>query len=239
VAEVRELPVEPPRLALTRLPPARRTLLEAFAGEILAHYPKGRRMVAVDGMSGSGKTTFADDLALALRARDETVFRASADDFHRPKADRYQRGRFSAEGYYRDAFDTATMRRVLLDPFRMGGDTGFVLAAFDLERDAPLVQEWTTGPADAILLVDGVFLQRPELRGLWNYTIWLDVPEDVGVRRIGERDGTDLDPATELNRRHFGAQELYRGEVDPPAAASAIVDARDLDLPRRIFADSC
>jgi uridine kinase len=239
VSESRDLPAESPALALTRLAPARRTALEALAGEILAHYPRGRRTVAVDGVSGSGKTTFADDLTLALRARDQVVFRAEADAFHLPTSERHRAAPFSAEAYYRGSFDTETLRRVLLDPFRMGGSTGFVLAIFDLERSAPLVQEWTTGPEDAILVVDGMFLQRPELRGVWNYTIWLDVAGDVGVRRRGERDGTDSDPASDRNRRDLDAQELYRAEADPVRSASAIIDVRDLDAPKRSFRDSC
>ena len=227
------MPVEPPALALTRLPLVRRRLLEGLAGEIVDGPVLGRRLVGVDGMSGAGKTTFADDLALALRARGTTVFRASLDDFHRPRADRYRLGRLSPEGYYRDAFDLGTARRVLLDPFRMGGSAGFQLAAFDLERDAPVESAWTTGPADAVLVVDGVFLQRPELRDEWTITVWLDVPDEVGVRRSGDRDGTDLDPASAFNRRYLGAQELYRAEADPIAGATVVVDARDLDAPVR------
>jgi len=227
------MPVEPPGLALTRLPPVRRAVVEELAGEIVGGPVLGRRLVAVDGMSGSGKTRFADDLALALRARGTVVFRASLDDFHRPRAERYRLGRSSPEGYYRDAFDLRTARRVLLDPFRMGGSAGFQLAAFDLERDVPYESAWTTGPADAVLVVDGVFLQRPELRDEWTYTVWLDVPDEVGVRRSGRRDGTDLDPASEFNRRYLGAQELYRAEADPVAGAAAVLDVRDLDAPHR------
>ena len=227
------MPVEPPALALTRLPAARRAVVEALAGEIVDGVVLGRRLVAVDGMSGAGKTTFGDDLALALRARGTVVFRASLDDFHRPRVERYRRGRLSPEGYYRDAFDLVTARRVLLDPFRMGGSTGFQLAAFDLERDAPVESAWVTGPADAVLVVDGVFLQRPELRDRWTFSIWLDVPDELGVRRSGERDGTDLDPASEFNRRYLGAQELYRAEVDPLGAADAVIDLREFDSPRR------
>ena len=70
------------------------------------------------------------------------VYRASIDGFHRPRAERYVRGRTSAEGYYRDSYDYATFRRALLDPFRDGaqtaGATGFQLAAFDVLRDSPV-----------------------------------------------------------------------------------------------------
>jgi uridine kinase len=225
--------METPALALTRLPAARRAVLAGLADEIVGGGVLGRRLVGVDGMSGAGKTTFADDLALALRARGAVVFRASLDDFHRPRAERYRLGRTSPEGYYRDAFDLRTARRVLLDPFRLGGSAGFQLAAFDLERDAPRESAWTTGPADAVLVVDGVFLQRPELRDEWTLTVWLDVPAELGVRRSGERDGTDIDPASAFNRRYLGAQELYRAEVDP-AAATVVLDVRDLDAPVRV-----
>jgi uridine kinase len=115
----------------------------------------------------------------------------------------------------------------------MGGSTGFQLAAFDLERDAPTESDWTSGPADAVLIVDGVFLQRPELRDLWTFTVWLDVPDELGVLRSGERDGTDLDPASEFNRRYLGAQELYRTEADPVGGADAVIELREPDAPQR------
>ena len=48
------------------------------------------------------------------------VFRASIDGFHRPRAERYARGRDSPEGFYRDSFDYSLFRRVLVEPFRDG-----------------------------------------------------------------------------------------------------------------------
>ncbi|MGN6325519.1 uridine kinase [Pseudolysinimonas sp.] len=228
------MPAEPPALALARLPAARRRVLEEIAADIVASGVQGRRTVAIDGMSGSGKTTFADHLAIALRARDVVTFRASLDDFLNPRAIRYRRGRHSAEGYYRDAYDLGTIRRVLLDPFRLGGSAGFVLAAFDQARDAPRTTEWTSAPVDAVLVVDGVLIQRPELRDAWDFVVWLDASEDVGLLRSGTRDGTDPDPASPYNRRYLGAQELYRAEVDPVAGADVVLDARDLDALRRI-----
>ncbi|MEO8528303.1 MAG: uridine kinase, partial [Pseudolysinimonas sp.] len=149
----------------SQLAPARREVLESLVAEFAHNYAKGRTTLAVDGPDGAGKTRFADDLALAFRRVGFEVFRASVDNFHRPRALRYVAGRFSPEGYYRDAFDYSLFRRVLLEPFRMAGSTGFVLAGFDLARDAAIEPVWTTGEADAILLVDGVFLNRPELHG--------------------------------------------------------------------------
>lgn len=218
---------------------ARRELLESLVREFAQQYGKGRRILAVDGPDGAGKTTFADHLAVAFERAGFTAYRASIDDFHHPREHRYRAGRYSAEGYYRDAFDYSLFRRVLVEPFRMGGSTGFVLEAFDLDRDAPIEPKWITGPADAVLIVDGVFLQRPELRGIWNFSIWLDADAEVRQQRMIERDGADPDPDAESNRRYSDAQRRYVRDAAPNAAASAIVDNTDPDAPKRRYADYC
>jgi chloramphenicol 3-O-phosphotransferase len=57
-------------------------------------------VVAVDGVTAAGKTTFADEL-VALMA--PPVVRISLDDFHRPEAERHARGQ-GPESYYHDTF---------------------------------------------------------------------------------------------------------------------------------------
>lgn len=56
--------------------------------------------IAIDGRTASGKTTLADELAALLQGQGRSVIRTSIDGFHRPRAERYARGRHSAEGYY-------------------------------------------------------------------------------------------------------------------------------------------
>jgi uridine kinase len=196
----------------------------------------GRIIVAVDGLDGAGKTVFADGLAEVFAETGDAVFRAGIDGFHRPRSERYLRGRHSPEGFYRDSFDYATFRRVLIDPFRDGaqtaGTTGFQLAAFDVVRDAPVESQWVTAPLDAVLVVDGVFLHRPQLRDLWDWSIWLDVPFDVSYARMALRDGCDPDPDAPSNARYRQGQEVYLREARPREAASVIVDNVDLAHPR-------
>lgn len=219
------------------------TLLRGLRDEVRQHNRGGRILIAVDGIDGAGKTVFADALADVFAEDGSAVFRASIDDFHRPRIERYARGRTSPEGFYRDSYDYATFRRVLIDPFREGtqtaGTTGFQLAAFDVARDTPVESAWTTAPRDAVLIVDGIFLHRPELRGLWNWSVWLDAPIDVAAQRLALRDGTDPNPSAPSNKRYRDGQELYLKEAEPRTAASAIVDNTDLAHPQRVFADYC
>jgi len=219
------------------LSPVRQQLLEDLVTEFGRLYGKGRTMLAVDGPDAAGKSTFADHLAAAFERAGRTAFRASIDGFQRPREERYRAGRLSPEGYYRDAFDYSLFRRVLIEPFRLGGSTGFVLEAFDLERDAPIEPKWITGPADAVLILDGVFLNRRELKGLWHYSVWVDAEPEVRAARLQERDG--IEPGSELAERYEGGQRLYVRDAAPNAAASAIVDNTDADAPKRRYADYC
>lgn len=215
------------------------TLQRELRDEVRQHYRAGRIILAVDGIEGAGKTAFADGLADVFAEDGAAVFRASMDGFHRPREERHARGRTSPEGYYRDSFDDATFRRVLIDPFRTGAGAGFQLSAFDLARDVPLESDWVTAPRDAVLIVDGVFLHRPELRGLWNWSVWLEVPFAVASARLALRDGSDSDPDARSHARYRGGQELYLRDANPRAAASAIVENSDPAHPVRIFGDYC
>jgi uridine kinase len=212
------------------------TLWRGLRDRVRRQNAGGRVIVAVDGVDGAGKTVFADGLAEVFAETGDAVFRASIDGFHRPRSERYLRGRTSPEGFYRDSFDYATFRRVLIDPFRDGAQTaattGFQLAAFDVVRDAPVESQWVTAPLDAVLVVDGIFLHRPELRDLWDWSMWLEVPLEVSYARMALRDGSDPDPDAPANARYRQGQEIYLREARPREAASVIVDNADLAHPR-------
>ena len=191
--------------------------------------------VAVDGRTASGKTTFADALAAAIEERGRTVIRASVDGFHRPRIDRHRQGRFSPDGYYEDARDLEALRRLLLDPLGPGGDRRFARVSFDLERDVPIAPVLERAPEDAVLIVDGTFLQRPELNGAWDFTIFLDVPAQEARRRGVERDAIGLgghESALELYRLRYGpAFDRYQQECQPAEKADVIVGDAFLQAP--------
>lgn len=217
------------------------TLWRDLRDRVRRQTPAGRVIVAVDGLDGAGKTVFADGLAEVFAETGDAVFRASIDGFHRPRSERYVRGRRSPEGFYRDSYDYPTFRRVLIDPFRDGaqtaGATGFQLAAFDVVRDAPVESQWVTAPLDAVLVVDGIFLHRPLLRDLWDWSVWLDVPFETSFARMARRDGSDPDPDATSNARYRQGQQLYLDEAQPREAASVIVDNTDLSRPRIVGHD--
>jgi uridine kinase len=170
----------------------RAAALEELASLILGINQSSPTRVAIDGRTASGKTTLADELSKILSVKGRNVIRTSIDGFHRPKIERYARGRFSAEGYYYDARDLQAINTLLLSPLGPDGDRLYRTASFDLDKDEPIEQRPHLAANNAILLVDGTFLQRPELRDGWDLTIFVETSEQVSEQRGIHRDASHL-----------------------------------------------
>ena len=209
---------------------ARRAVIEQVADAILAR-PHVRR-VAVDGTDGAGKTCFAVELAHELMARNLPVVRASVDGFHHPRATRYRRGRRSPLGFFEDSYDYAALRRRLLDPFGAAGSGCFRRAVHDVDSDEAIEDNDEFAPPGTLLVIDGIFLLREELRAVWDYSIFLDVAFAVSIPRGAARDGHDPDSASDANRRYVEGQRIYFERATPSARASIVIDNNDLDAPR-------
>jgi uridine kinase len=215
-------------------PPAGRRgeVLRELAARLVGLRPEGRAVVALDGVDGAGKTVLGHELA-TLVAPHREVHRVSVDGFHRPAEVRYARGR-TAETFYRDQYDHDTIRGRLVEPFRAGEP--WLRAVHDVEQEAPvrLTPEPAAGPR-ALLLLDGIFLHRPELVDLWDAGVWVDVPFEVslprGNARFGEVGAEAADPASAVNARYVGGQRLYLSEVDPAGRATWLLDNTDLAAP--------
>ncbi|QGG93853.1 uridine kinase [Actinomarinicola tropica] len=215
---------------------ARSALIDRLASRLVAIRP-GRVRAVVDGRTASGKTTLADELAVAVRALGRPTLRATFDDFKKPWRDAREKGydRTSGEGYYRNAPDIESARRLLLEPAGPHGSGIVALCGHD-----PLTGEdhrTTTidAPLDAVLIVDSVFGMRPEYDELWDLRVWVDVPVEVALARGVARDadmegGADAAERLHLDRYH-ASEEIYVAEVDPVQRADVVIDNTDVGAP--------
>lgn len=190
--------------------------------------------VAVDGPPAAGKTTLADELAVVLRAQSRDVIRATIDGFLFPRARRYRRGEYSAEGCYFETHDCAALNRVLLDPLGPGGDRRFQHAVYDRWTETALSPPVTTAAADAVLLFDGVFLMRPELIDRWDLRIFVSTGFAETVDRAMLRE-QEVMSAAEVERRwrdrYIPSQQFYFATVRPTDLADIVVYNDDLRRP--------
>lgn len=211
-------------------------LVQGLAQEVTAR-ASGRIRIAIDGPTAAGKTSFGHELASEVRTLGRSTLRASLDDFKQPWRDRHLYDRESPQGYYDNAQDQNAVVELLLRPAGPDGDGRVVLCSIDpLTQDdhrAVVVQ----APDDAVLIVDGVFAQRPAYAAHWDFAVWLDVTAEVAERRMVVRDGAreGREQARQLhNRRYAPSERLYISDVNPYHRADFVVDNSNLERPRRL-----
>jgi uridine kinase len=219
---------------------AREKVVGRIADHLTGSDPGHPLRVAVDGVTAAGKTTFAHELAAAIERRGRPVVRLSMDGFHHRRAHRYRQGRDSAAGYYEDAYDNAGFVTGVLAPLGPDGDLGYVTRIHDLETDEAVREQPRAAAADAVLVVDGTFLQRPELAPGWDHVVYLDTSYELAQERGSRRDaamfGGPEAAAAAFERRYHAACRRYGADVDPAAVADVVVGNDDLERPvlRRI-----
>jgi len=221
--------------------PARDAVLEAVSQAIQGVLrPDGCSLVAIDGIDGAGKSTFADELARVLLTDGVSVIRSTTDSFHNPRSVRWGRGKASPDGFYIDSHDLTTLRRFLLEPLSATPPQPYRAAAFDEPSDLPVDAPADHADAGSVLLFDGLFLQRPELRPYWDLVLWLDGRRRVDRRRL-DWASKECPPGIAalphlvgrwglIARYHLGMRR-YLVECDPITAADVVIANDDLAAP--------
>lgn len=184
------------------------SLLARLADAIADCRPDRRARIAVDGVDGAGKTTLADALA--------------------PLG-----GKYSPDGFYLDSYDYDSFHRLLLEPFSAGGSGRYAAKRFDLDNDRPFDLNLQQAAPTAALIVDGIFLHRPELRSCWDLSIFLTVDFDVSLPRGAARGRSfdAIDPTSPPHQRYVGGQKRYLAECTPDQQADIVIDYNDLQAP--------
>lgn len=210
---------------------SRSNVVDALADVIVTLPRNHPTRVAVDGRSAAGKTTLADELAEAVLARGREVIRASIDDFHHTgHKHRGRDGGWTPQSYYDQGYDYAAFRTLLLAPLGPGGSRRCRPALFDSFHDAPFPEHWRTVDDRAVAIVDGVFLQRPDLVAHWDVIIWVAIDMETMVARARRRDvawGGSAETVEDRYRTHWiPTHERYERLTDPEAHADAVIDNR-------------
>jgi pantothenate kinase len=170
-----------------------------LAGQIAALSDgRTRRMIAIAGAPGSGKSTIVAELAKRIPGSAIVPM----DGFHQDNDTLTARGRLHRKGAP-DTFDTGAMLRVLQKVARGGAVS---VPVFDRGADA-VVPDGALIPATAdIILVEGnyLLLDTPgwrEMHEMWDLTVLLDVSPDELRRRLVRRwTDHDLTPQQALDR---------------------------------------
>lgn len=197
-------------------------------------------VVGVDGVDGAGKTIFARKLLEALNLKIDSSYTRliSVDDFHNVREVRYRQGKDSPIGFFEDSFDYESLKKRVLTPIRdsHGGSVSIIPLSHDLNTDRLITPEQVHLQPSSVVIVEGIFLHRNEIREYFDFTIFLDVPFSESIRRMSQRDGSDPDHNHPTVNRYVQGQRIYFERCAPYSRASVVVDNSDLERPRVISA---
>uniref|UniRef100_A0AAU2VHD6 Uridine kinase n=1 Tax=Streptomyces sp. NBC_00008 TaxID=2903610 RepID=A0AAU2VHD6_9ACTN len=132
------------------------------------------------------------------------------------------------------AYDVPAFARTVLTPLGPGGDRRYWCRIVDLPSDRQIDEPPVTASAEAVLIVDGSFLQRSELAHLWDEVVFAGAGFPVARRRGTTRDAAlfgGLEHAENaFDNRYHAACRRNLAETDP-AARATVVGNDDVDHP--------
>ena len=172
-------------------------------------------VVGIDGPGGSGKSAFAEKLSQQFAALRVAVASVHNDDFY------FESGIRSRLPVHLKPvggdFDWIRLRDQVLVPLRSGKTAHYT--RYDWASDR-LAENHEVQP-QGIILVEGVYSTRAELRELYDFRIWVECPRELRLSRGLARDG-------EAGRSRWvddwmPAEDRYVDEHRPQAFADAII----------------
>jgi len=191
--------------------------------------------VGISGITASGKTTLANELAKELQHKNKSVIRTSIDNFHHPKIIRYRQGKESAIGYYEDAHDYDSFKEKLLIPLGPEGDLQYQTVSLDLEKDESVHPELQIASKDMILIVDGTFLFKKNLIDLYDFKIFVKTDFEIAKKRGAKREerafGSYEKAEDMFTYRYHAASKLYLEQDAPELHADVVVLNNNLKNP--------
>ncbi|MGG5737799.1 MULTISPECIES: uridine kinase [Bacillus cereus group] len=195
--------------------------------------------VGVSGITASGKTTFAKELAEEIKKRGLPVTRASIDDFHNPRVIRYTQGKESARGYYEDAHDYTAFKERLLKPLGPNGNLQYEMISHNLITDMHVHNEPLVAPPNMVLIVDGTFLLKKDVEHLFDYKIFVDTDFEIARKRGAKRETKAFGSYKEAEKmfinRYHAACKMYIDEHNPKECANVIFQNSNFDDPVVVF----
>ena len=186
--------------------------ISSLVSRILAvdHQPV---VVGIDGQGGSGKSTLARELVQDLPLKVAVV---RGDDFYSDTSDE-AKALLNPEEGYEDYFDWRRLRSDILGCVR---DNSPILRYQQYDWNIAALGEWLEIPIPEVLIVEGVYTLRPELRDYFDVTVFVQTSETTRLQRQSSRgENTRF-----WISRWVAAEDLYVAREKPWEWADVLLD---------------
>lgn len=176
-----------------------------------------RFVLGIDGLSRSGKTTLAAELVAHYKRENIPVISFHLDDLIVERERRYGTGEEEWYEYYQLQWETDWLRERFFKRLKIANE--LELPFYDGETDQRENRKVTL-PESCIIIIEGVFLQRLEWRGHYDYVIYVDSSQEQRIERESAKVQQNM---AKFENRYWKAENHYLKSQNPQSHADFIV----------------
>lgn len=177
--------------------------------KILKSGKLGPIVVALDGRSGTGKSTLAKQIAAQVQG-----ITVETDDFWIGGTNEEWDARTPMERA-EQAIDWRRIRKEVLEPLLSGQAASWY--PFDFKKGSGLSEQAITKGPSGVIILDGAYSARPELEDLIDLKVLVEVPDDKGRRdRLVNREGQEY--MSDWHSRWDPAEDYYFTKLRPKSS---------------------
>ncbi|MBI1879818.1 MAG: hypothetical protein HYR94_16615 [Chloroflexi bacterium] len=184
--------------------------LHTILSFLTTHVTHALTLLAIDGHSAAGKTSLARALVHVL----PHVSVVHMDDFYRSMPEE-ERASLDATGGYQHYYDWQRLEAQVLIPLKTGQISHYQKYNWATNR----LDAWAIVPPDGVVVVEGCYAARPELRHYYDIIILVETSAQQRECRQQAR----ADASSEWLARWDAAERYYMDRYRPHDYADLIV----------------
>ncbi|KOS27852.1 uridine kinase [Bacillus anthracis] len=184
---------------------------------IMKKHKENRFILGIDGLSRSGKTTFATNLKENMKQESIPFHIFHIDNYIVERNKRYDTGFEEWYEYYYLQWDIEWLRQKFFR--KLQNETKLNLPFYHDETDLCEIKKVQI-PIVGVIVIEGVFLQRKEWRDFFHYMVYLDCPRETRFLRESEETQKNL---SKFENRYWKAEDYYLEMESPKDRADLVI----------------
>lgn len=185
---------------------------------------KNISIIGIDGLGGAGKSTISENLCQKLEDNNYHPILLHIDDFIHVREVRYNSAYPDWQCYYELQWRFDYFFDVIKE-IKSGKKDYIDIELYGKDNDTYIHQRFDIN-SNSLVIIDGVFLQRREFKHIFDYMVYIDIPEKVRLDRVLKRDtyiGDEKQIVDKYKNRYFPAEHKYVEEYQPQNNADLVI----------------
>jgi len=193
-------------------------IIEAIKGINIA-------IIGIDGLGGAGKSKISEEIRQRFTENHYHTVLLHIDDFINIKEVRYSDTYPDWRCYYDIQWRYDYFANYIINKIKTNAITSVDVELYDRDNDTYYIRNYNI-KEKTIVIVEGIFLQRIELSGIFDFMIYIDIPEDIRLKRLLKRDtymGNQQQIIDKYENRYFPAEHKYINDYHPADYADYVI----------------